>query len=85
MMKIGFIGLGNMGAGMAANLQKAGYELVVHDIAPEAAAEHLERGALWADSPEEVARRVRDRLHLAAGSKRGRERRHWAERHSRRH
>ena len=55
-MKIGFIGLGNMGAGMAANLQKAGYELVVHDIVPEAAAEHLERGALWADSPEEVAR-----------------------------
>ena len=56
MMKIGFIGLGNMGAGMAANLQKAGYELVVHDILREAAADHLERGALWADSPEEVAR-----------------------------
>jgi len=28
-MKVGFIGLGTMGAGMAANLQKAGYELVV--------------------------------------------------------
>lgn len=56
MMKIGFIGLGNMGAGMAANLQKAGYELVVHDIVREAGAEHIERGALWADSPAEVAR-----------------------------
>ncbi len=55
-MKIGFIGLGNMGAGMAANLQKAGYELVVHDIVREAAADHIERGALWADSPEEVAK-----------------------------
>ena len=54
-MKIGFIGLGNMGAGMAANLQKAGYELVVHDIVREAAAKHIERGALWADTPAEVA------------------------------
>ena len=54
-MKIGFIGLGNMGAGMAANLQKAGYELIVHDIVREAAADHIERGAQWADTPEEVA------------------------------
>ena len=54
-MKIGFIGLGNMGAGMAANLQKAGYDLVVYDIVREAAAEHIERGALWADTPAEVA------------------------------
>ncbi|MGI6084935.1 MAG: NAD(P)-dependent oxidoreductase [Acetivibrionales bacterium] len=30
--KVGFIGLGVMGIGMAANLQKAGYELVVNDI-----------------------------------------------------
>ena len=31
-MKVGFIGLGTMGASMAANLQKAGYKLVVHDM-----------------------------------------------------
>ena len=31
-MQVGFIGLGTMGAYMAANLQKAGYKLVVHDI-----------------------------------------------------
>ena len=31
-MKIGFIGLGMMGSGMAANLQKAGHDLVVHDL-----------------------------------------------------
>lgn len=38
MKKIGFIGLGNMGAPMAANLAKAGYEIVgfdVSDVAPE--------------------------------------------------
>ena len=28
-MQVGFIGLGTMGASMAANLQKAGYKLVV--------------------------------------------------------
>ena len=31
-MRVGFIGLGMMGKGMAANLQKAGHELVVHDL-----------------------------------------------------
>ena len=29
---VGFVGLGTMGARMAANLQKAGYRLVVHDL-----------------------------------------------------
>jgi 3-hydroxyisobutyrate dehydrogenase len=33
MMKIGFIGLGNMGAPMVRNLLKAGHELVVFDVA----------------------------------------------------
>ncbi|MCC6304553.1 MAG: 3-hydroxyisobutyrate dehydrogenase [Rhodobacteraceae bacterium] len=32
-MKVGFIGLGNMGAPMAANLARAGHEVVGHDIA----------------------------------------------------
>ena len=31
-MQVGFIGLGTMGAGMAANVQKAGYQLIVHDL-----------------------------------------------------
>ena len=31
-MRVGFIGLGMMGKGMAANLQKAGHQLVVHDL-----------------------------------------------------
>jgi 3-hydroxyisobutyrate dehydrogenase len=40
-MRIGFIGLGTMGAGMAANLQKAGYQLVVHDVRRVSADPHI--------------------------------------------
>ena len=54
-MKIGFIGLGTMGRHMAANLQKAGHELVVHDVRREAAESHMKAGARWADSPRAVA------------------------------
>jgi 3-hydroxyisobutyrate dehydrogenase len=54
-MNIGFIGLGTMGAHMAASLQRAGHQLVVNDIRPDAGAEHLARGAVWADTPREVA------------------------------
>lgn len=57
-MKIGFIGLGMMGNGMAANLQKAGHALVVHDLSRQAASQHLARGAEWADSPRAVAEAV---------------------------
>ena len=35
MDKVGFIGLGRMGRGMASNLAKKGFELVVYDINPE--------------------------------------------------
>src|SRR5690348_5489611 len=54
-MKVGFIGLGTMGASMAANLQKAGYDVVVHDIRRAAAERHLAAGAVWADSPKALA------------------------------
>jgi 3-hydroxyisobutyrate dehydrogenase len=54
-MKVGFIGLGTMGASMAANLQKNGYELVVHDIRRAAAERHLAAGATWADTPKALA------------------------------
>src|SRR5947208_15764602 len=54
-MKIGFIGLGMMGSGMAANLQKAGHDLVVHDLRRAAAEPYLSAGAVWADSPRAVA------------------------------
>ena len=54
-MRIGFIGLGMMGNGMAANLQKGGHDLVVHDLTRQAASQHLANGATWADSPRAVA------------------------------
>ena len=42
-MRIGFIGLGNMGRPMASNLRRKGFDLVVHDVnrEPVAALEHL--------------------------------------------
>jgi 3-hydroxyisobutyrate dehydrogenase-like beta-hydroxyacid dehydrogenase len=55
-MKIGFIGLGNMGGPMALNLMKAGHALVVHDTRRDAAAPHLAGGATWADSAKAAAR-----------------------------
>jgi 3-hydroxyisobutyrate dehydrogenase-like beta-hydroxyacid dehydrogenase len=53
-MKVGFIGLGTMGSGMALNVLKGGHELVVHDINREAVGLHLEAGAAWADTPQQV-------------------------------
>lgn len=53
-MKVGFVGLGTMGRHMAANLQAAGYDLVVHDVRPEAAQTHLANGAVWANDPASV-------------------------------
>jgi len=57
-MRVGFIGLGTMGAHMARNLLKAGHELVVNDARREAAAPHLEAGAIWADTPQDLAART---------------------------
>jgi 3-hydroxyisobutyrate dehydrogenase-like beta-hydroxyacid dehydrogenase len=54
-MRVGFIGLGMMGKGMAANLQKAGHELVVHDLSRAAAEPFLSKGAVWANSPKQAA------------------------------
>jgi len=53
-MRVGFIGLGMMGKGMAANLQKAGHELVVYDLSRAAAEPFLAKGAVWANSPKQV-------------------------------
>ncbi|HKV54351.1 MAG TPA: NAD(P)-dependent oxidoreductase [Candidatus Binataceae bacterium] len=55
-MRIGFIGLGNMGGPMALNLIKAGHSLVVNDIRRQMAEPHLAAGAKWADTPADVAR-----------------------------
>src|SRR5258705_820467 len=52
---VGFVGLGTMGGRMAANLQKAGFKLVVHDLHRQAASHHLNAGAVWAESPRALA------------------------------
>lgn len=45
MTKLGFLGLGRMGAPMAANLLKAGHPLLVHDLSAEAVAALVAQGA----------------------------------------
>jgi 4-hydroxybutyrate dehydrogenase / sulfolactaldehyde 3-reductase len=55
--KIGFIGLGRMGRGMAANMQKKGFSLVVHDIAEEPIKALVELGAERGACVADVARR----------------------------
>lgn len=49
---IAFIGLGNMGAPMAENLLKAGYQLSVYDLSAEATERLQQAGAKVADSPQ---------------------------------
>jgi 3-hydroxyisobutyrate dehydrogenase len=53
--KIGFIGLGNMGAPMAANLLKAGHSVAGYDLNPAALAALTEAGGVAADSAAEAA------------------------------
>jgi 3-hydroxyisobutyrate dehydrogenase len=54
-MKVGFIGVGNIGAPIAGQLLKAGHSLTVHDRRREAAAALLTAGAGWAASPAALA------------------------------
>jgi 2-hydroxy-3-oxopropionate reductase len=53
--KVGFVGLGIMGAAMAGNLLEAEHELVVHNRTRTKADQLISYGALVADSPREVA------------------------------
>jgi 3-hydroxyisobutyrate dehydrogenase-like beta-hydroxyacid dehydrogenase len=54
-MKIGFIGVGNIGAPIAGQLLKAGHPLVVHDLRRAPADALLAAGATWSDSPAALA------------------------------
>jgi 3-hydroxyisobutyrate dehydrogenase len=56
MERIGFVGLGTMGASMAANLLKAGAQLTVWNRTQGRAAELVAQGAAAASSPADVAR-----------------------------
>lgn len=54
---LGFIGTGVMGGSMAGHLLDAGYELHVYNRSKERAAKLVERGAIWEESPAEVAKK----------------------------
>eukprot|EP00123_Amoebidium_parasiticum_P015667 comp23098_c0_seq1/m.37107 comp23098_c0_seq1/g.37107 ORF comp23098_c0_seq1/g.37107 comp23098_c0_seq1/m.37107 type:complete len:329 (-) comp23098_c0_seq1:733-1719(-) len=55
--KVGFIGLGNMGGHMAANLLKAGHSVTVYDIFPEATSKLAKQGAGVAECVAEIAQK----------------------------
>ena len=55
MADVGFIGVGKIGNPMCANVIKGGHRVVVHDLVEEHAANLIELGAIWADSPADVA------------------------------
>jgi 3-hydroxyisobutyrate dehydrogenase-like beta-hydroxyacid dehydrogenase len=55
MARIGFVGLGVMGGGIAGRLLDAGHEVVGHNRTRVKAAPFLERGMSWAETPREAA------------------------------
>ncbi|MGM0480611.1 MAG: 3-hydroxyisobutyrate dehydrogenase [Pseudomonadota bacterium] len=54
MVTVGFIGLGNMGGPMAANLAKAGHQVKAFDLSQEAMATVTEAGATAAESAQQA-------------------------------
>jgi len=54
---VGFIGLGMMGFNAASSLRRAGFELIVYDIRPEAAEPLVAKGALRGATPADVLNR----------------------------
>ena len=58
MLKVGFIGLGNVGAKLASSLLRNGVDLIVRDLHRNIAQPFLDGGAGWADSPREMAEEV---------------------------
>jgi 3-hydroxyisobutyrate dehydrogenase-like beta-hydroxyacid dehydrogenase len=58
MLKVGFIGLGNVGGKLAGSLLRNGVDLTVRDLDSAIAQPFLDGGAKWADSPREMAQNV---------------------------
>src|SRR5258705_12908576 len=67
-MKVGFIGLGTMGASMASNLQAGGHQLQGSGVRKEAATPQLQAGRGWGGSPRAVAGGVEGGLTPLSGS-----------------
>ena len=53
-MKVGFIGLGNVGGKLAHSLIRNGKDVTVRDLDRDLAQTFVDRGARWADSPREM-------------------------------
>jgi 3-hydroxyisobutyrate dehydrogenase-like beta-hydroxyacid dehydrogenase len=68
-MKVGFIGLGTMGRNAALNVARAGFEMVVYDVRPDALNPLVERGAKPASSPAEVLDQVDTVVTMVFGPK----------------
>jgi 3-hydroxyisobutyrate dehydrogenase len=58
MIKVGFIGLGNVGGKLAGSLLRNGIDLTVRDLDKKLAQPFLDAGASWADSPRQMAQNV---------------------------
>ncbi|EAG9322810.1 NAD(P)-dependent oxidoreductase [Listeria monocytogenes] len=58
MKKIGFVGTGVMGSSMAAHLLEAGYEVSVYTRTKTKAKDLIDKGAIWTDTPGELASKV---------------------------
>lgn len=54
-MKVGFIGLGNIGGKLSGSLLRNGFDVMVRDLDRALAAPFLERGATWGESPKAMA------------------------------
>ena len=57
-MKIGFIGLGNVGSKLAGSLLRNGIDLTVRDLDNTVVQPFLDRGAKWGESPKAMAEAV---------------------------
>ena len=55
-MKIGFIGLGNVGGKLSGSLLRNGMDLTVHDLSEELVAKFVEKGATAGGSPAQMMR-----------------------------
>ena len=55
-MKIGFIGLGNVGGKLSGSLLRNGFDLTVHDLNADFVAQKVAQGARAAESPAQMMR-----------------------------
>ena len=71
-MKLGFVGVGQLGSKLAASLLRAGFAVTVHDLDERRAESLVADGAVWADTVAGAAAGSRRRDHLPPLPRRGR-------------